>query len=145
MTAAPRQQEAVLDEAAAPQLSGLRLLVVKDESLIALDLVDRLESAGAHVAPPVSTEKQALEVIDDGDFDCALLDANLHGRSVDEIAAALTRRKIPFVFIIGYGRIGLPTSLQQAPVLPEPVSDEQLFDAITGIVFRPRKVLRLKS
>jgi CheY-like chemotaxis protein len=118
MTAAPRQQEAVLGESAAPQLSELCLLVVEDESLIALDLVDRLESAGAHVAPPVSTEKQALEVIDDGDFDCALLDANLHGRSVDEIAAALTRRKIPFVFIIGYGRIGLPTSLQQAPVCP---------------------------
>jgi FixJ family two-component response regulator len=73
------------------------------------------------------------------------LDANLHGRSVDEIAAALTRRKIPFVFITGYGRIGLPTSFQQAPVLPKPVSDEQLFDAITGIVSRPRKVLPLKS
>jgi DNA-binding response OmpR family regulator len=63
----------------ATHLSGLRLLIVEDESLIALDLVDRLQMAGADVAPPVSTEQQALKVIEGRDFDCALLDANLHG------------------------------------------------------------------
>jgi CheY-like chemotaxis protein len=104
----------------------------------------RLEMAGADVAPPVSTEKQTLKVIEDGDFDCALLDGNLHGRPVDEIAAALTRRKIPFVFITGYGRTGLPTSFQQAPVLSKPLNDEQLFDAIIGIASRPRKIFPLK-
>jgi signal transduction histidine kinase/CheY-like chemotaxis protein len=126
------------------RLSALRLLIVEDESLIALDLVARLELAGADVAAPVSTEKQALRVIEDGHFDCALLDANLHGRPVHEIAAALTRRKIPFVFITGYGRTGLPTSFQQAPVLSKPVNDEQLLDAITGVVPRSRKILPLK-
>ena len=128
----------------ATRLSGLRLLVVEDESLIALDLVDRLETAGAEVAAPVSTEEQALDVIGDGDFDCALLDANLHGEPVDGIAAALVRRTIPFVFITGYGRSGLPVSFQHAPVLSKPVNDEQLFDAISGIVARPRKVFPLK-
>jgi CheY-like chemotaxis protein len=119
-------------------------LIVEDESLIALDLVARLEMAGADVAPPVSTEKQALKVIQDGHFDCALLDGNLHGRPVDEIAAALTRRKIPFVFITGYGRTGLSASFQQAPVLSKPVNDEQLFDAITEIASRPRKLFPIK-
>jgi hypothetical protein len=33
-------------------------------------------------------------VIEDRDFDCALLAGNLHDRRVDEIASALTRRKI---------------------------------------------------
>jgi CheY-like chemotaxis protein len=126
-------------------LAGLRVLVVEDESLIALDLVDRLEIAGADVAPPVSTEKEALQAIEAGEFDCALLDANLHGHPVDEIAATLTRRKIPFVFVTGYGQIGLPASFIQAPVLPKPVSDEQMLDAITGIVSRTRKVLPIKS
>jgi CheY-like chemotaxis protein len=119
-------------------------LIVEDESLIALDLVARLEMAGADVAPPVSTEKQALKVIQDSHFDCALLDGNLHGRPVDEIAAALTRRKIPFVFITGYGRTALPTSFQQAPVLSKPVNDEKLFDAITGITSRPRQIFPLR-
>jgi signal transduction histidine kinase/CheY-like chemotaxis protein len=143
ITAATQQEAAPAEPAS--QLAGLRLLVIEDESLIALDLVDRLETAGADVAPPVSAEKQAIKAIEDGDFDCALLDANLHGRPVDEIAAALTRCKIPFVFITGYGRTGLPASFQQAPVLSKPVNDEQLRDAITEIVARPRKVVPLKS
>ena len=89
--------------------------------------------------------KKSLQVIENGKFDCALLDANLHGRPVTEIAAALTRRKIPFVFITGYGRAGLPDPFKQAPVLSKPVSDEQLLAAITGTVSGPRQVLPIKS
>jgi PAS domain S-box-containing protein len=136
-------QEAALKPAT--RLSGLRLLIIEDESLIALDLVDRLEIAGADVAAPVSTEERALKAIADGDFDCALLDANLHGRPVDAIAAALTRRKIPFVFITGYGRTGLTTCFQQSPVLAKPVNDDQLFDAIITTISRPRKIFRVRS
>ena len=121
------------------------VLVIEDESVIALDVVDRLEGAGAEVAPPVSTEQESLQVIEDGKFDCALLDGNLHGRPVTEIAAALTRRKIPFVFITGYGRAGLPDTFKQAPMLSKPVSDEQLLAAVIGIVSRPRKVLPIKQ
>ncbi len=127
------------------RLAGLRLLVVEDEPLIGLDLADRLEEAGAEVAPPVGTEREALQVIESGDFDGALLDANLHGRSVDEIAAALTKRNIPFVFITGYGRENLPRSFQQAPALAKPVTDQQLLDAVTAIVSRPKNVVQLNS
>jgi signal transduction histidine kinase/CheY-like chemotaxis protein len=141
----PMQQDAGVSPKRAAKLAGLRVLVIEDESLIALDLVDRLEGAGAEVAPPVSTAQESLQVIEDGKFDCALLDANLHGHPVTDIAAALTRRKIPFAFITGYGRAGLPDSFKQAPVLSKPVSDEQLFAAIIGIVSRPRKVVPLKS
>ena len=129
----------------AAKLAGLCFLVVEDESLIALDLIDRLELAGADVAPPVSTETDALQAVRDGEFDCALLDANLHGRSVQNIAAALTQRGIPFVFITGYGRAGLPPSFQHAPTLSKPVSDQELFDAITRIVSPSSKMLRLKQ
>jgi signal transduction histidine kinase/DNA-binding response OmpR family regulator len=141
----PPKPEPIAPAKPAARLAGLRLLVVEDESLIALDLMDRLEMAGGDVAPAVSTEKDALAAVEQGGFDCALLDANLHGRSVQNIAAALTRRGIPFVFITGYGRAGLPPSFQHAPTLSKPVSDQDLFDAITKIVSPPNKVLRLKQ
>jgi PAS domain S-box-containing protein len=115
-------------------LAGRRFLVVEDEALVALDLAYSLEHAGAEVAPPVGTEKEALEIIENGDFDGALLDANLHGRSVNEIAAALTRRNIPFVFITGYGPQGLRTSFEHATILAKPVSDQQLLEAVVRLV-----------
>jgi DNA-binding response OmpR family regulator len=76
-------------------------LVVEDEPLIALQLVCSLETAGADRVRSVGTEEEALQVIENDDFDCVLLDANLHGRSVDRIAATLTRHRMPFIFITG--------------------------------------------
>jgi CheY-like chemotaxis protein len=57
----------------------------------------------------------------------------------------LTRHKIPFVFVTGYGRAGLPAGFGQAPVLAKPVSDEQLLEAVTTLAPNSRKVVHLKS
>ena len=126
------------------KLAGLRFLVVEDEPLIALDFAELLERAGADVAPPVGTESEALRVIEQADFDGALLDANLHGRPVNAIAAALTRRNIPFVFITGYGREGLPSGFKTAAVLTKPVSDRQLLEAVSALKPTASNVTRLK-
>jgi CheY-like chemotaxis protein len=72
--------------------------MVEDEPFIALQLVGSLETAGAEMVRSVGTEEEALEVIENDDFDCALLDGNLHGRSVHGIAATLTRHRMPFIF-----------------------------------------------
>jgi PAS domain S-box-containing protein len=124
-------------------LAGKRLLVVEDEPLIGLDLVCSLEKAGADVGPPVGTEREALELIEQSRFDAVLLDANLHGRGVDEIARALTRRKIPFVFVTGYGRKGLPSQFNEMTVLSKPFSEEQVLDAVLGLEQTVQDVLQL--
>jgi CheY-like chemotaxis protein len=79
--------------------------------------------AGADRVKSVGAEEEALQVIENDDFDCVLLDANLHGRPVDGIAATLTRHRMPFIFITGYGRENLPLSFQQAQTLDKPVSE----------------------
>jgi CheY-like chemotaxis protein len=122
-----------------------RFLVVEDESLIALDLVDTLERLGAGEVRPASTEHESLLLLEQHSFDCALLDANLHGRPVENIAVALTQRRIPFVFITGYGRAGLPAAFQQAPVLAKPINDNELLATVAVLVSKPRNVVRLKS
>jgi PAS domain S-box-containing protein len=139
----PAQSPAVAKSEA--PLADQRFLVVEDESLIALNLVDTLERLGADEARAVSTEQEACVLLEKHTFDCALLDANLHGRSVENIAAALTRHKIPFVFVTGYGRAGLPAGFGQMPVLAKPVSDEQLLEAVTTLAPNSRKVVHLKS
>lgn len=125
--------------------AGLRLLVVEDELLIAVDLIDRLDNFGCESVRAVSAEEDCLNALEESVFDCALLDANLHGRPVDKIAAALTRRQVPFVFVTGYGRAGLPIAFQQAPVLSKPVSDDQLIEAIKEVTSGPMQTIRLSS
>ena len=77
--------------------------MVEDEPLVALDIVAALEGVGAEVVGSAGTAKEALSLIDDTSLDAALLDANLRGHPVDEIAAALAARNIPFLFVTGYG------------------------------------------
>jgi signal transduction histidine kinase/DNA-binding response OmpR family regulator len=125
-------------------LKGARFLVVEDEPLIALQLVGSLETAGADRVRSVGTEEEALEVIENDDFDCVLLDANLHGRPVDGIAATLTRHRMPFIFITGYGRENLPLSFRQAQTLDKPVSDRQLLEAITKLLSTSGSVAQLR-
>jgi CheY-like chemotaxis protein len=87
--------------------------------------------------------EEALHLIEGMPFDAALLDGNLRGRPVDDIAAALTRRNIPFAFVTGYGHNSLPRSFGHAAILSKPFSREQLLDAARQLVERPKATVRL--
>lgn len=115
------------------RLSGMRFLVVEDEPLIAIAVASVLEGAGAEVMRTVGTHREALHTIDNADFDAALLDANLHGKPVDDVAAALERRNVPFLFVTGYGQEGLPQAFRHHPVVAKPFGDAQLLDAAASL------------
>lgn len=117
-----------------PLLAGRRFLVIEDEPLVALGLVAGLEEVGAEVVGPAGTIEEALQLIDGASMDAALLDANLRGRPVDGVAAELTRKKVPFVFVTGYGQQSLPRSFSTAPMLAKPFSPEQLLEAVLPLV-----------
>jgi two-component sensor histidine kinase len=116
-------------------LADKTILVVEDEPLIGLDIVSTLEKTGARVSGPIGTEKEAMELIERRRFDAALLDANLHGRSVDVIATMLNRCNTPFLFVTGYGKEGLPEAYNQAGALAKPFSERQLVDAVVKLTF----------
>jgi two-component sensor histidine kinase len=129
----------------APALASRRFLVVDDEPLVALDMVAGLEEAGAQIAGPAGTAAEALRIIESTSLDGAMLDANLHGQPVDEIAAALTCRNVPFVFVTGYGRDGLPSAFVGAAMLGKPFSQEQLLEAATQLLEHRPDVVRLRE
>ena len=126
------------------KLSGKRILVIEDETLLALDTLMTLEDAGAEVADAAATCKAALEQIGLRDFDAAVLDGNLGGEPVDAVAAALARRSIPFVFVTGYGRESLPHSFAHAPLLTKPFSGVQLVDVIIDLISTPSSVAQIR-
>jgi PAS domain S-box-containing protein len=117
-----------------PELRGKRIAVIEDEPLIAMELEAELTAIGCNVAGLAATVEKARRVIEEGRFDAALLDANLGGHAVDELAAALTAKGIPFAFATGYGREALPPGFRDAIVLTKPFGSDQLLNALKALL-----------
>jgi len=84
------------------QLASIRVLVVEDEFLVAMDAEDMLRSFGFENIRIESRVKPALTAVETGDFDLVLLDMNLNGQRSDAVARALGARNIPFIVTTGY-------------------------------------------
>jgi CheY-like chemotaxis protein len=86
------------------------------------------------VVGPIGSAKDALRSLEGASFDGVLLDANLRGEPVGNVAAALTRSKIPFAFVTGYGRQALPESFGNSMMLTKPFTQEQLLRTAAQLV-----------
>ncbi len=121
----------------ATEIRATRVLVVEDEPIIGLDIVSSLNEGGYRATGPVPTLAKALHAAATGNFGAALLDANLGGEPVDELAALLTERNIPFTFVTGYGRDNLPAAYASAPALGKPFARAALLRAVGEMFARP--------
>ena len=107
---------------AEPPERAKRVLIVEDETLVAMLLEDMLDDAGHSVAHCASNLPQALSFIESqaGTFDFAILDVNLGGQPIFPVAEALKARGKPFAFATGYGPGGLPEAWRDRPTLSKP-------------------------
>jgi DNA-binding response OmpR family regulator len=104
-----------------------RVLLVEDETLIALLLEDMLEALGYTVAEVSAQLEAGLAAAERIDIDIAVLDVNLGGhiRSFP-IADRLRMRGIPFLFTTGHGKAGLELAYPDAPVVQKPFRMSEL-------------------
>ena len=108
-----------------------RILVVEDESLVAMLLETILEDLGCAILGPVATVEEGLAAVAGEDsLDAALLDVNVAGREVFPIAEALKARGVPFVFSTGYGEGGLPDAWRGQPTVQKPFTESAIRDAL---------------
>jgi PAS domain S-box-containing protein len=126
-------------------LDGKRIIVIEDEALVLMELESSLADAGCEVVGTAGTLEDAKVLSAQAECDAALLDANLAGRRVDELAAILTRRKIPFAFVTGYGRDGLPETFRDATVLKKPYGLADLIAVVQSLVHQRPGVLPLRK
>ena len=116
-------------------LNDLRVLLVEDSLIIALDAEDILRRLGAREVLTEGTVSEALHIIDTARPDIAILDINLGDHTSFAIADRLADAQIPFMFATGYGeQLQLPEAHRARIVLQKPYTMASLARRLPGIV-----------
>lgn len=120
------------------RLAGRRILIAEDEYLVAFDLRDELQLAGATVLGPAPSVDAALELIAaNAQIDAAVLDINLDGKLVFPAADALILRKVPFLLTTGYDKAATPELYRHLPRCEKPFDPAEivsrLAEALAGL------------
>jgi CheY-like chemotaxis protein len=119
-------------------LTGLRLLLVEDETLVAMMVEDMLADLGCVVVDVAGTLSRGLALVADANLalDGAILDVNLGGEKVYPVADALVARGIPFIFATGYGIAGIAEGFSHIPALAKPYESRALEKTLTTALGR---------
>lgn len=103
-----------------PSLQGRKVLLVEDESVVAMLAEDILADLGADVVVAMRLP-DGLRQAEQGDFALAILDVNLgDGHRSDTIADVLDLRGVPFLFVTGYGERGPADRHRSKTILQKP-------------------------
>jgi len=111
-------------------LTGLQVLVIEDESVVAMLMEDILVDIGCEVIGTASRFDEAIEKLKSLAFDIVILDVNLNGRPTFSIADSLAEQGVAFVIATGYGATSLPEPLQSVPFLQKPFRQRDLERAL---------------
>jgi CheY-like chemotaxis protein len=115
---APEQQEA--------SERRLRVLVVEDEAIVALEIEQNLRDAGFEVVGPAARVAEALELLREFGCDAAVLDINLGTETSEPIARMLSDKGTPFVTVSGYSQDQRPSGFSGGAFLAKPLRAELL-------------------
>ncbi len=118
-------------------LTEKRILIVEDEAMIAFDLEDVVASCGAKASVCLDLES-ALKKAEAGEFDVAILDYNLGGKTVLPVADALQRKGIPFLFNTAMAEFeNLSARYKGAFVCRKPANEAELLGLLVKLTRLP--------
>jgi DNA-binding response OmpR family regulator len=117
-------------------LTGCRILIVEDEHLIAKDLEKAFRENGAEVIGPISQLSEAMRFVDDGRFDVAVIDMNLHDELAYFIAEELDRQQIPFVFATGHDPTSIPDRYSHVTCWQKPFEPAMIVNGVVPLCKR---------
>jgi DNA-binding NtrC family response regulator len=125
-----------------PELTGLRILIVEDIVDFADELAETLQGWCLEVVGPVGSVRDALVLIEGEEIHGALLDVILGAEKVFPLAAELSARNIPFLFMSGYSTLpDFPHELKAVPWIIKPVDPA----ALAAAMFETFCSLRMKA
>ena len=118
-------------DAAPPRV---RILVIEDEPLIAMNIEFSILDLGYDIVGPIARLDDALTAAGRDDYDCAIIDINIIGGPSYGVAAIFAARQRPFLIASGYNDLSLPEALRNRPRLTKPYSSAQLETALQHMV-----------
>lgn len=110
-----------------PEFSGLRILLVEDDLLIAMDMEEFLHGMGCNVIGPIARLDEAIARADTEELHGAIVDLNLRGESSFPLIEKLRLASIPVICCSGY--VDLPevkSQLKDVPALSKPWTPDHL-------------------
>lgn len=117
-----------------PRLTGLKVLIVEDEMLLAMDYEAMLQREGCTILGPVARASKAMALLETGRPDAVILDLNLAGERPVELAETLTALGVPFVIVSGYAEKQMQEPVfRAAPRLDKPLKPPELINAIEAL------------
>ena len=120
-----------------PALRGRSILVVEDELLIAMDIVQALERAGAN-ATMTTTVRHALILIEHDGLSGAIMDHGLSDGDSTKLCARLKERGIPYMSYSGFDPVKGASA--DAPHIMKPESMDVLMSALEELLAEPHRV-----
>jgi DNA-binding response OmpR family regulator len=117
----------------------LRILIVEDEPMIAMDLetmVTDVVTAIVLVKVSVAATKKVL----DESLDFVFLDVDVTDGKTFEVAQILERQRVPFVFVSGS-----PQDQRSVPFIPKPFYAAQIEWALQAIAANQRQTYKIQG
>jgi CheY-like chemotaxis protein len=119
--------------------TGLRIFLVEDEVMIRMMIADMVVELGHVVVGEAGGLGEALEKIEQIDFDFAILDVNLLGEMITPVVDRIRALNRPFIFATGYAKDGIPAGYRGYPALQKPFSLEALAKVFQDLPGETRK------
>lgn len=114
-----------------------RILIVEDDSLVAMMVGGILEQMHCAIVGPAARVERALTLAQASAVDGAILDVNIAGTPVYPVADALGARGVPFIFLTAYGNPVLPERYRDRRTLTKPIIETRLRAAIESDLVAP--------
>jgi two-component system, response regulator PdtaR len=116
---------------------SLRVLIVEDEFIIADEIASIVEGVGHSIIGPAGTVDEAMSILEGGNPDFAIIDANLRGESSSPLAHRLSELHVPFCVCTGYRIDDLRSTFGEVPVVQKPVRARTLLQILAAATARP--------
>ena len=112
---------------------GCWILVVEDQTLVALDIAHSFSEAGATVLR-AATLKEGWRLAEHAQLSAAILDFGLSDGDSGVLCARLTERGIPFVVFTGYDEV--PETCRAGVLVRKPARPETLLETVAQLLER---------
>lgn len=115
-------------------LKGRRILIVEDSPVVAPFTADLLSDLGCEVVGPAPNMAAARELLENEEFEAALMDIHIRGERVFPLCDMLEAKGVPFAFTSGYADWQIPEKWEKRPRLQKPYTIEQVRKVLSAVL-----------